>query len=294
MEARADGSTEVGVFDGEVELHRPDQDPFSIFENQALVHVDDSGEPIQAVPLDRNKFVRKLPSRDFSWELLSPEAREITIDVTHLIWKPSEYRAIFKWMQGVDSIVVRDVRLCLDGEVVVRDDHSGTTGVLRKISENSHALASGNIYALDVAPGQYRRGRWTIVATIEAGDRNGVINLHPSPAKVEGPVESRGILQLEEGLATSATAEDFIGRWSYWRLGFHYVREFHADGRLTLWKDGERQMNAFNNTRWRVENGVLSILEDRYGILQDHVLRDPETLISVCSCYENAVKLTGE
>jgi hypothetical protein len=69
MVARGNRKIELGVFDGEVELHLPGSAPFSLFKNQALVHGLDAQEPVHPVPLDRDKFVRAMPSRDFRWEL---------------------------------------------------------------------------------------------------------------------------------------------------------------------------------------------------------------------------------
>lgn len=276
MEVRADGSTELGVFDGEVELHRPGTLPISLFKNQALVHDSETEESLRAIPLDREKFVRDLPTRDFRWEVSSPSPQQIVIDVSHLVWKPSEYRTIFKWIEGLDRVSIRDVRLCLDGKPVSTDNHSGVTGVVEWVSDN--------IFTLSVPPDAFRRGKWTIHATLEPMPRSGGF------AESKMPIGSQGILQFEEGLVSRAKADDFIGPWSYRFLGDHFIRNFHPDGTVSLQKNGKLDASAFVGSRWIVENGELRVLVPKLGITESHILRDDHTLIFVSRPYENAVR----
>jgi hypothetical protein len=278
MDARQDGSTEVGVFKGEVELNRPGAKPLSIFENHSLIHVHHSDQPIQTVALDREKFVRDLPTRDFRWELNSFHPKEIVIDVTHLVWKPSKYRAIFKWVTGKDGIQIRNVQLCLDGQPVTTDPHLGSTGWLPQVHDN--------IYELNIDPKQFRRGTWTVRATIELLERKN------NMASYHGIARSQGILQFEEGLVSTATAEDFIGRWSYRAFNSRFVREFHPDGTITLEKNGKINPQSFRNGRWTVENGVLHATVPKHGTVESHVLRNPNTLIFIGQPFENAKKIT--
>ena len=277
MDAQADGSTEVGVFSGKVKLHSEGRDSIMLFENQSLVQSPGAEEPFEPVPLDREKFVDRLPARDFRWEVNSPGTREFTCDVTHLVWKPAKYRAIFKWISGMDAVNLRDVRLFRDGELVASDDHAGSTGVLRYVSNN--------IYALDVPPGGYARGRWTITARIEAISREGG-NL----ARADIPIGSRGILQFEEGLVTGAGPEQFIGRWTYRHMGMAFVREFHPDGSVTLEQNGVKDEGYWVDSRWEVKDGVLNVSIPKRGLVERHVLRDAKTLIFTSNPYENAVK----
>lgn len=276
MEVRADGSTELGVFEGEVELHRPGTLPISLFKNQALVHHSETEQPLRAIPLDRKKFIRDLPTRDFRWEVSSPSPQQIVIDVSHLVWKPSEYRAIFKWVEGRDMVTIRDVRLCLDGKPVSSDKHTGFTGTVIRVSEN--------IYTLSVPPTAFRRGKWTIHATLEPLPRPA------GSAEFKMPIRSQGILQFEEGLVSRAQAEDFIGPWSYRFLGDHFIRNFHPDGTVSLEKNGKPYALAFAGSRWTVENGELRVVVPRLGITESHILRDDHTLIFVSQPYENAVR----
>lgn len=270
MDARPDGATELGVFEGEVELHRQGVEPISLFKNQALIHDNSNEDIIRAIPLDREKFVRELPSRDFRWESNSVAARDVSFDVSHLVWKPSEYRAIFKWMEGGGSIRVSNIRLCLDGVIVATDRHTGSTG---------HAIqVRDNVFSLTVPPGKFRRGRWTVHATIRSAAAGNQSTL------------SQGIMQFEEGLVSRARAEDFIGRWSYGCLGSRFIREFHPDGTVTLEKDGKPYVEAFAGSQWHLERGILEVYVPKHGITESHILRDDNTLIFVSQPYENATR----
>ncbi len=275
MDVKPDGPTELGVFDGEIELRRDGLKPVSLYENHAVIHdKSEAGEPLQAIPLDREKYVRRLPSREFAWEIDSNSPRELEFDVTHLLWKPSEYRAVFKWINGHDGVVISDVELRLDGRRVAADHHTGQTSVLE--------LVKANLFRLNVDPNAYRAGRWTIHA---------VISQLPHSPDFDGTVHSSGILQFEEGLVSSATAEDFIGKWSYRYLGEHFIREFHADGRVTLKREGQIDPIAFENSRWSVNDGILSVYIPRLKAVEDHVLRDRDTLIFMGRPFENAARV---
>lgn len=280
MDVSADGKAELGVFDGEVELRLPGDKPRPLFQSQAVLHDTTAEHELRAIPLDRDKFVRRLPARDFRWALTSDTAQEIEFDVTHLLWKPSQYRAILKWVDGRDAIIVSDVELRLDGRPVASDPHEGATGALKLVREN--------IYRLNVDPGKFARGRWTLHATVKPYPRVDAM------AAYKGPVESQGILQFEEGLVSKATKEDFIGRWGYHHLGARYVREFHADGTVLLTKDGAPYKEAFVDSHWEMDDGVLKVWIPDQNAFESHVLRDADTLIFTSNPYDNAGKLIGE
>ena len=282
MDALPDGRMEVGVFSGKVQLHSEGRDAIMLFENQSLVQTPDAANPFEPIPLNREKFVDRLPARDFRWEVDAAGTREFTIDVTHLVWKPAKYRAIFKWISGHDAVNIRDVRLFRDGIEVASDSHPGSTGVLRHVSNN--------IYALDVKQGQYERGRWTIKVRMETMERGGGALAHP-----EVPIGSSGILQFEEGLVTGAEAEQFIGRWSYTHLGSTFVREFKPNGSVTLEQNGKNvEEEIWAKSRWWVDRGVLNVSIPHKALIERHVLRDEKTLIFTSNPYENAVKLPSE
>ncbi|GAA5118643.1 hypothetical protein GCM10023212_09300 [Luteolibacter yonseiensis] len=281
MDIHPDGSTEVGVFLGKVKLHSSGRESIMLFENQSLVQSPDAAEPLQPVPLDRQKFVDRLPARDFRWEVNSPEAKEVSFDVTHLVWKPAKYRAIFKWINGPDAVVLKNVRLCCDSKVVASDDHPGSTGILRFVSDN--------IYTLDIGPEDYIRGNWTVVAEIGTMDREGGRLVESAP-----PFSSRGILQFEEGLVTEAGPSQFMGRWSYRHMGDSFTREFHPDGSVSLEKNGVSEKISWADSRWTVESGILKVTLPKKGLEERHVLRDLDTLIFSSNPYENAVKSSAD
>lgn len=273
MDARKDGSMELGVLDGKVNLNLPGEPPRPLLVNQAVLHGGDHEEPVQSIPMDREKFVRRLPARDFRWSMTSFTPQTLEFDVSHLIWKSASYRAIFKWINGQDAIVVRDVALYCDGRLVAEDPHVGKSGNITWVDRN--------LYQLDLKPGEFRRGRWMIRATIEPLER---------AAGLTGPVLSQGILQLEEGLVSSAEAGDFIGKWSYYHVGRHFIRDFLPDGTVNLSCDGVPS-DAFAGSRWAVEQGVLSVAIPNSNFFERHVLRDDSTLIFTSRSYDNAVKV---
>ena len=279
MDIKPGRSSEVGVINGKIELHREGEKPLRLYENHAVLQESaNTGSPLQSIPLDRAKYVRQLPSREFAWELDSFEPKTLEFDVSHLLWKPSAYRAVFKWMNGADGIQVRDVELRLDGKRVAGSSQTGSSGALLE-------LVKDNIFKLDVANGQFRSGRWTIHATVEPLPRS------PELAAGNPPVRSLGILQFEEGLVTTATAADFTGQWSYRFLGDDFIREFHPDGTITLFKNGSVLTTSFVGSRWTVVGGVLRVTVPDQNAVEDHVLRDHDTLIFINRHYENAIRV---
>lgn len=270
MDVKADGRAELGVFDGRIQLHLPGQDVRQLQVNQALMHDDSAEEPLVSIPLDRDKFVRRLPARDFRWEATGDASRKVEFDVTHLIWKPASYRALFKGIHGAGRVEIRDVELCLDGKTVDSWDGAGTTGL--------HVQnVRSNLVSLDVSSADFRRGRWTVKADLRLLDGT------------KGPVS--GILQFEEGLVSAATAEDFIGTWRYYFNGVEHKRRFMPDGTIRFYKNGILATENFVNGRWKVENGVLYQSAPEIGLVEEHVLRNAGTLIFVNQPYDNAVKV---
>jgi hypothetical protein len=280
MDVAKDGTTELGVFDGEVELHLPGDKPRPLFEGQAVIHDESAEKNLRAVPLDREKYVRRMPARDFRWSMTSETEQHLEFDVTHLIWKPAAYRAVFKWVEGVDAILVSDVELRLDGVRVAGDAHEGATGFPN--------LVRDNIYRLEVKGGQPPAGKWTLHAKVRPYPRE-MPNLSPGV-----PVQSQGILQFEEGMVSTARPEDFIGKWEYHFLGGRFVREFRPDGTVSLTKDGAPYLEAFAGSWWEVQEGVLKVWIPDQGLFENHVLRDSGTLIFTSNPYDNARKLGDE
>lgn len=274
-------ATELGVFDGLVELHRPDSDVLSLVANQAIQIPRENSRGVSSIPFDREKFVRRIPTRDFRWHVTSHAPLEVEFDVSHLVWKSAEYRAVFKWMQGPDAIHIRDVTLLLDGEPVARNPKVGTTGSLQGVRDN--------IFQIDVPSGVFKRGRWTLRATLNTMERRD----HTLTQNL--PVHSVGIMQFEEGLVTQATAEDFLGTWRYHHEGRQFERTFFPDGSLQLTINGEPSSGPLSRQRWFIENGRL-LIPIQFGstvAYEVHLLRDAETLIFASNPYANAKKIRG-
>lgn len=281
MEIGVSGKMELGVFDGAVELHLPGDSPLLLNRSQAIIHDRDAEEPIQPVPFDRAKFVRELPNRDFPWLIQSSEPQRLELDVSHLIWKSAEYRAVFKWISGHDAVVIRDVELRHKGMVVAADPRTGQTGLLVHVKDN--------LFELTVPSGSYRPGNWTLHATLTQLPRTGGM------VSYRGPVNSAGIVLFEEGLVNRAQAADFIGRWAFSYAGARFVRHFHADGTITVTRNGKREPKAFAGCSWWVEDGILHAeVPGGDGLVELHALRDRDTLIFINRAFGNATRLTDE
>ena len=104
---------EVGVFRGEVEVYDKHQNkPLKIIENHAVTQVSGAEHPFTSIPFQRENYIRTLPTREFSWQLskeisASPDVFEY--DVSHLVWKSGDYRAVIKWMKGNDALIINRV-----------------------------------------------------------------------------------------------------------------------------------------------------------------------------------------
>lgn len=269
MDVHPDGKTELGVFDGKVQLHVPGQDVRLLQVNQALMHDDTAEDVVSSIPLDREKFVRRMPARDFRWEVKTSGPKQVEFDVTHLIWKSGTYRPVFKWMQGSANVAVKDVALLRDGVVICRAEGSAITGA-RVTSLNE------NIFTLPVAGNQYEPGRWTLRATLQ-------------PAG--GSSRATGIVQFEEGLITTATEADFIGTWRYFYSGLEHKRQFMPDGTIRFYKGGRLATENFVDGHWHVKDGILYQEVPELGIMETHALRNKDTLIFVNRPYDNAVRV---
>ncbi|MFD0893860.1 hypothetical protein KBB96_10585 [Luteolibacter ambystomatis] len=269
MDVHEDGRTELGVFDGKVQLHVPGQDVRLLQVNQALMHDDQAEDVVSSIPLDRDKFVRRMPARDFRWEVKSGGAKQVEFDVTHLIWKSGTYRPVFKWMQGPAVVEVKDVALLRDGMVISRTENSGTTG-------NYAQNVTGNLFTLLVGSNQYQPGRWTLKATLRP---------------IRGGSRATGIVQFEEGLITTATEADFIGTWRYFYSGLEHLRQFLPDGTIRFYKGGRLATENFVGGRWHVRDGILYQEAPELGIVETHALRNKDTLIFVNRPYDNAVRV---
>lgn len=271
------GEFSVGVFKGEVELHPQGGDHITLIEeNHALSQSPNTPGVLHSIPFDRKSFIRQVPSREFAWLIDSGEVIEKEFDVSHLIWKPGNYRAVVKWMYGKNAAHLHSASLWLNGKRFSEDTHAGWTGIM---SQTQH-----NIYNLKIHPADYQKGVWTLKVKLSAAQ------LQNQAAQ---SINSQGIILLEEGLAFRATASDFIGRWQYTHDGSTWEREILKGGKINLYANGVLRP-GFKKSYWFVEDGVMKVLTPHRNAFEDHLLRDTKTMIFVDKPYRNAVKIEDE
>lgn len=278
---------EVGVFSGEVELYNLDEDtPVKIFENHAMIQKADADTPFESVPFQRDSFVRYLPSHEFPWtlpEIPTSELTELSFDVSHLLWRSGDYRAVLKWMKGGDALKIESAELYLDDELITADHHTGRTGVFLNTFDNT--------YTLSVPENKHRKGKWTLKVKAIADNRNEILAGNFSP-------ESSGTLLFEDRKALHAKDSDFVGTWEYHHDNDIHQRVFHADHTATYYFNGERT-SIFENSHWSVDDGILTLAilpssdpnSQPHVIIETHLLRDNDELIFVNHPYRNAKKI---
>lgn len=275
MDVSQDGVADIGVFDGEVEVHAPDNpstDVRLVTENQALRHKADSINPIQSIPFDQSKYIRHTPSRDFPWKIENKEQTTVSFDVSHLIWRGARFTAVFKWMNGFDGIQVNKVQLFKDDKPIVTNTQHGLSGIV----QNTHS----NTYNLELPQEQYSRAKWTIVATIQIAPRE--------PKDTSLSVETNGIMQLVEDVPANTTKEAFVGSWEYMHNGKKFIRHFFADGSMSFEINGNK---GRSENKWEIVENRLRLHFPHENYYEDHLLLDSNTLIFTNQPYANAVKV---
>ncbi|MCW1924323.1 FecR family protein [Luteolibacter arcticus] len=272
VEVMAGGrSANFGVFRGEIEYHPRHGSGRKVLlrENHAVTAED--GEVV-SVPFQLEKFTRRLPSREFAWQLSDSSRGEVLeYDVSHLIWHPGRYRAICKWMTGARGFAIAGAELLLDGKLVARDRHAGFAGVVPRTQANS--------YDLVVPDHAYHRGHWTLRV-------HGGLDSKP----VASPDSSSGVVLLEDGLALSAAESDFTGTWEYMHDGKVFRRTFAPGGTASLTIDGEPYI-GFETATWTAAEGYLHLDVPTGGSSRTdelHFLRDARTLVFVNLPYRDA------
>ena len=272
---------EVGVFRGEVEIYdRKQNTPRKILENHAVVQISGSRNPFASIPFHRDEYIRELPTREFPWELpkkASSKPTTLDFDVSHLVWKAGDYRAVIKWMQGHDALVIHKADLLLNGNVITSDNHIGRTGQFNQTTNNT--------YSFKISERQHKKGRWTLRITVRSDIRRGKSLGSFSP-------DSSGILLFEDSQSIQTTDASFVGTWEYHHNGKAHRRVFTSDHRAQLIIEGKKTA-SHDNATWKVENGILilSIVEP-HGIIHElHLLRNDRELVFVNCPYRNAIKV---
>ncbi|MFC4992150.1 FecR domain-containing protein [Rubritalea tangerina] len=238
---------EIGVFRGAVEVYQKNTEtPVKLIKNHAITHGGIRNQELASVPFRREEYIRYLPSREFPWQLprtttSTPTTQEF--DVSHLVWKSGDYLAIIKWMHGRDATRIHGAELLLNGTVVATDQHTGVTG--------DTPMAKDNTFTFSVPEDRYQRGTWTLRVKLSAIDR-------PNSTLGNFTPESSGVLLFEDFHALKADEQDFVGTWEYRHHDTIHRRTFHPNRTASYSVNGNTTAD-FAQTRWSVENGVLSL-----------------------------------
>lgn len=266
------GELSIGVFKGKVELHTNGSDHVSLIEESHALNLSSSTPGrVSSIPFDRDSYIRTVPSREFSWFINSKKTIEKTFDVSHLIWKPGDYRIVMKWMSGYHAANLSNATLWLDGKMISSDLHNGTTGSVKYTQDN--------IYQFKISPNDFKKGNWELKVQIKP------IGDDPSQK-----INTKGTLLFEEGLAFKATSQDFIGCWRYTHDGGTWERHINSNGSIDLYLDGVLK-TGFTKSHWEVENGILKVWIPHKLEYETHLLRDAKTMIFINKNYRNAVKI---
>lgn len=286
MNVQDEAPVEVGVYRGEVEVYNgPDGEAFKIIENHAVQHGFSIDEGIKSVPFERDNYVRRLPSSEFAWKFPDVAPNEVVtkeFDVSHLVWKAGEYRAIIKWMDGRDGVSINRVDLYCDGVMVAEDVHRGSTGLKE--------FTSNNVYSLTLDDEDVRKGDWTLKLQMQV-----ILDEQLGASGV--PADSIGLVLFEGDSKIRAKDEDFIGTWEYRHDGDIHRREFHSDQTATYYLNGER-FPDFDGSTWHLEDNILILklpVNEGLGrteeILERHLMRDHKELIFETLPYRNGQRV---
>ena len=264
------GTMEVGVFRGEVKVWpgRTGEEggEVPLYTGHAVRMPGKVESPLRSIPFDQDNFIRRSPSRELPW-YYDGSGSPLEWDVSHLIWSAGDHLVVLKWMSGPQAMVLEKTQLLLDGQVVAEDVHPSSIGN----SSSTHF----NLYRMNVPDDGWRRGKWTLKAfpsrLVEAGD-------------------SEGILIVEDGGVTEATAEQFVGVWEYVHDGVVYRRTFNEDGTCLLEFNGQ-PTPYFESASWEVKNGILIVHFDASDVVEQHLLRDRESLVFINLPYRNARRI---
>ncbi|MEM1085149.1 MAG: hypothetical protein AAGI48_13635 [Verrucomicrobiota bacterium] len=265
---------EVAVLRGEVSVFSgKSRKGLHLWANDAIRHGE--GTQVLTIPFPKHRFVREIPSGELAWSLSGKRQSEFRFNVSDLIRKEGSYRVVFKWMHGHDALVIEGVSLYRNGILVGEDLHRGVTGRVD--------LVQDNIYHLSVSQEQFAFGSWELRANVQGLE---------NPNRLAN--SSEGILYFEEVSEHPVRREDFIGTWAYQHDGEEWKREIRADGSVILYREGRLEITG--DSFWKVENGILLIWFPRFsgehpGGYEEHLLRDPDTLLFLDQPFRNARKI---
>lgn len=278
MNVPREGASEVCVFRGEVEVIPGKADHgkhVRVLSDHAVRMAPKEEMGLTSVPFLRSQFVRDLPSHEMPWSLatLPDGATTMSWDVSDLVWSSGDYMAVFKWMNGRDSLQIESVRLRRANQQspVSEDLHTGITGPDDETNGEGAPTAHRNVYHLNVE--DYQRDRWTLEATFS--------NLSPTS------LDTEGILIFQGVSSPPSDVSNFLGEWDYHHNGLVYRRVFLTNGECTLEINGQ-ESHYFDDGHYTVEGGILRLHFDRYEWVEEHMLRGRDHLLFLNRPYRDA------
>ena len=263
-----DTEPEVVVFKGEVEVLNRGGKSSRLMGGHAVRKVSDK---FQSIPINRDRYVRELPSRELPWQMPPvPQGERVTLefDASELIRRSGDYRCLFKWMHGPHRLFIEQVELRHNGVLVSRDIHDGSTGLLEHTFDN--------FYHFEVGEEGLDDGSWTLHAVVHCTPPN------TGPPLLSG---SMGILFIQEIPGELPIAASYLGHWNYWHDGVDWKRVFKEDGKMELYRQG--QFVALGE--WTYRDGFVSILFPETQATETILLESQNTFIFIDRPYLNAI-----
>lgn len=263
---------EVAVFRGEVELFEtPTPEGLKLFTDYAVKRTK---EGLESSTFDRSRFVREIPSREFTWDMRGTPieaSRDFLYNITPLVHGSGEFRIIFRHLQGGDEIDIERVEIRRNGRSIAYSDAIGHTG-------ETHLPGRFNDYRLTIPTSEWGDGRWELAFRAKS----------PRVDQKDRSSTSRGIVCFEEGLSVEARSEHFVGRWAYSHGKSTYVRDIRADGTARLYINGKLVSKESFDGQWSVSENVMEIRFANSTAPEKHYLRDISTLVFLDKNYRNA------
>ena len=276
LDVDATGSAkEFGVFRGEIELFEPTVDGgLKLFTDYAVKRSD---EGLLSSTFDRSRFVREIPSREFTWDMRGNpvgESRDFLYNITPLIHGSGEFRIIFRHLQGGDHIDIENVEIRRNGTKVAFSNAVGHTA-------NTHLPGRFNDYRLTVPSSKWGDGRWELAFRAKSPRWDGK----------NRSSTGRGVVCFEEGLSVEAERKHFIGLWAYSHGKSTYVRDIREDGTARLHINGRLVSEETFSGTWEVAENVMEIRFSNGNPPEKHYLRDISTLVFLDKNYRNAHRI---
>jgi hypothetical protein len=262
------------VYRGEIELFESTASSgLKLFSDYAVKR---TGKELISSTFDRDRYVREIPTREFTWDMRSTplgERRDFLYNVTPLVRGGGEFRVIFRQLQGWDEIDIERVEIRRNGQAIASSDALGHTG-------NTHLPGRFNDYRLTIPSSDWGDGLWELAFRAK------------SPLQQEKrDSTSRGVVCFEEALSVQAEPANFIGLWAYSHGDSTYVRDIRADGTARLYINGKLKDTSVFDGQWTVSENVMEMRFANGNAPETHYLRDISTMIFLSRNYRNAHRI---